>query len=241
MSTSASGRGWRPGGAVETIDVHFHIVPPRFVDLVRSGALREIVDVEREADVDRLTFRPPAGVAIEPDASFRPHLYDAPADPGGAGPARARRGGGQPGPRVLPVLGAARPGRADRPDDQRRHGGAGSGLSRPLPAAGDAADAGPDTGGPRAGARGHGPGAAGRGALHSRQRGGPGRPGVSAGPGDGGAPGCADLLASAERRRRRAGWPRTISGTWLASRRSRRSRRRGWCWAASSRSCRGCG
>jgi aminocarboxymuconate-semialdehyde decarboxylase len=62
---------------VEAIDVHFHIVPPRFVELVRGGALGEIVDVERAADVDRLTFRPPPGVAIEPDASFRPRLYDA--------------------------------------------------------------------------------------------------------------------------------------------------------------------
>jgi aminocarboxymuconate-semialdehyde decarboxylase len=62
---------------VESIDVHFHIVPPRFVDLVRRQALREIVDVEREADVDRLRFRPPGGVAIEPDTSIRPHLYDA--------------------------------------------------------------------------------------------------------------------------------------------------------------------
>ena len=58
------------------IDVHFHIVPPRFVDLVRSGALAEIVDVEREPDGDRLTFRPPEGIVIEPDTAIRPHLHD---------------------------------------------------------------------------------------------------------------------------------------------------------------------
>ncbi len=58
------------------IDVHFHIVPPRFVDLVRRNGLHEIVDVERAADVDRLTFRPPLGVAIEPDTAIRPHLFD---------------------------------------------------------------------------------------------------------------------------------------------------------------------
>ena len=58
------------------IDVHVHIVPPRFVDLVRSGALAEIVDVEREQDVDRLTFRPPRGIVVEPDTAIRPHLYD---------------------------------------------------------------------------------------------------------------------------------------------------------------------
>lgn len=61
---------------MESIDVHFHIAPPRFVDLVRSGALREIVDVERVGDVDQLQFRPPAGVAVEPDTAIRPHLYD---------------------------------------------------------------------------------------------------------------------------------------------------------------------
>ena len=43
---------------------------------MRGEALAEIVDLERAADVDRLTFRPPPGVAIEPDTSIRPHLYD---------------------------------------------------------------------------------------------------------------------------------------------------------------------
>jgi aminocarboxymuconate-semialdehyde decarboxylase len=61
---------------VEAIDVHFHIVPPRFVDLVRGQALRDIVDVEQAADVDRLQFRSPPGVVIEPDTAIRPHLYD---------------------------------------------------------------------------------------------------------------------------------------------------------------------
>jgi aminocarboxymuconate-semialdehyde decarboxylase len=61
---------------MEAIDVHFHIVPQRFVDLVRQEGLREIVGVERAPDVDRLTFRPPPGVAVEPDTAIRPHLYD---------------------------------------------------------------------------------------------------------------------------------------------------------------------
>lgn len=61
---------------MDAIDVHFHIVPPRFVDLVRGGDLREIVDVERTLDADRLTFRPPPGIAIEPDTAIRPHLYE---------------------------------------------------------------------------------------------------------------------------------------------------------------------
>lgn len=61
---------------MDAIDVHFHIVPPRFVDLVRGGDLGEIVDVERAPEVDRLTFRPPPGIAIEPDTAIRPHLYE---------------------------------------------------------------------------------------------------------------------------------------------------------------------
>lgn len=64
---------------MDAIDVHFHIVPQRFVDLVRGSALREIVAVERpqgETGVDLLRFLPPTGIAIEPDTSIRPHLYD---------------------------------------------------------------------------------------------------------------------------------------------------------------------
>ena len=61
---------------MEAIDVHVHIVPQRFVDLMRGQALREIVEVEQAADVDRLQFLPPPGVNVEPDTSIRPHLYE---------------------------------------------------------------------------------------------------------------------------------------------------------------------
>jgi len=71
----AVGGRWQ-GGAVESIDVHFHVCPPRFAELIRSGALAEIVEVERDGEVDRLQFLPPAGVAIEPDTAIRPHLYE---------------------------------------------------------------------------------------------------------------------------------------------------------------------
>src|SRR4051794_111110 len=66
----------KQGAAVEAIDVHVHIVPQRFVDLVRGGALAEIVDVTQAPAVDRLTFQPPAGIVVEPDTAIRPHLYD---------------------------------------------------------------------------------------------------------------------------------------------------------------------
>jgi aminocarboxymuconate-semialdehyde decarboxylase len=61
---------------MDTIDIHFHIVPPRFVDLVRRQELREIVDVVVAPEVDRLTFRPPPGVVIEPDTAIRPHVFE---------------------------------------------------------------------------------------------------------------------------------------------------------------------
>jgi aminocarboxymuconate-semialdehyde decarboxylase len=69
---------------VDAIDVHFHIVPQRFVDLVRGPALREIVKVEwfdggrppGDMGVDRLHLLPPPGIAVEPDTSIRPHLYE---------------------------------------------------------------------------------------------------------------------------------------------------------------------
>jgi aminocarboxymuconate-semialdehyde decarboxylase len=61
---------------VDAIDIHFHIVPPMFVDLVRRQELREIVDVVQAQDVDRLTFRPPPGIVVEPDTAIRPHLFE---------------------------------------------------------------------------------------------------------------------------------------------------------------------
>jgi aminocarboxymuconate-semialdehyde decarboxylase len=61
---------------VDAIDIHFHIVPPMFVDLVRRQELREIVDVARAPDVDRLTFRPPPGIVVEPDTAIRPRLFE---------------------------------------------------------------------------------------------------------------------------------------------------------------------
>ena len=161
---------------MEAIDVHFHIVPPRFVDLVRSGALREIVDVERAggrgpAAVPAAAGRGDRAGHLDPPAPVR-----CPADPGCAGPARPRRGGGEPGAGILPVLGAARARGADRAGEQRRHGGAAARLPGPLLAAGHLADAGPGAGRPRAGAGRHGPGAARRRALHARERRRPGRP-----------------------------------------------------------------
>ena len=71
-ATLAGLAGLEPHGGVEAIDVHFHIVPQRFVDLMRGQALREIVDVEQAADVDRLQFRPPRASTSSPTRRSAP-------------------------------------------------------------------------------------------------------------------------------------------------------------------------
>jgi len=66
---------------MSAIDVHFHVVPPLFVDVVRRGDLREVMETTShpsgEPGVDRLVFHAPAGVPVEPDTTVRPAVYDA--------------------------------------------------------------------------------------------------------------------------------------------------------------------
>ena len=59
------------------IDMHFHVVPPTFVEALRRGDLAAIVESEALKDRERLTFRAPPGIVVEPDISLRPHQYDA--------------------------------------------------------------------------------------------------------------------------------------------------------------------
>jgi len=59
-----------------TIDIHFHVVPPHFVDALRGGVLAEAVELDSSTGVDRLVFHAPPGVAIEPDTTLRPHVHD---------------------------------------------------------------------------------------------------------------------------------------------------------------------
>jgi aminocarboxymuconate-semialdehyde decarboxylase len=58
------------------IDIHFHIVPRAFLDAMRRGDLRPVVEVETLVDRDVLIFHAPPGIAIEPNASVRPSQYD---------------------------------------------------------------------------------------------------------------------------------------------------------------------
>jgi len=51
---------------VETIDVHFHVVPPQFLDAVRRGDFREAVEMERTDGRERLVYHVPPHVVLEP-------------------------------------------------------------------------------------------------------------------------------------------------------------------------------
>ncbi len=70
---------WRPDAtALQTIDIHFHVAPPRFVDAVRRGDFSGVVDIDSATGADRLVFHAPPGVAVEPDSTLRPQVYDPP-------------------------------------------------------------------------------------------------------------------------------------------------------------------
>jgi aminocarboxymuconate-semialdehyde decarboxylase len=59
-----------------SIDVHFHVLPPLFVDVVRQHGLDGTVEVDASKAMNEIVFHPPPGVAIEPGPSVRPQLFD---------------------------------------------------------------------------------------------------------------------------------------------------------------------
>jgi aminocarboxymuconate-semialdehyde decarboxylase len=61
---------------VQSLDVHFHVVPPAFVDAVRRGTYAEAVHVERAGGVERMIYHAPADVVLEPGTTLPPALYD---------------------------------------------------------------------------------------------------------------------------------------------------------------------
>jgi aminocarboxymuconate-semialdehyde decarboxylase len=61
---------------VESIDVHFHVVPPAFVDAVRRGLFAETVELAREDGADRMVYHAPPDVVLEPGTTLPPSLYD---------------------------------------------------------------------------------------------------------------------------------------------------------------------
>jgi aminocarboxymuconate-semialdehyde decarboxylase len=61
---------------VNSLDVHFHVVPPAFVDAVRRGMFADAVHLERAGGVDRMVYHAPPDVVLEPGTTLPPALYD---------------------------------------------------------------------------------------------------------------------------------------------------------------------
>lgn len=61
---------------METIDVHFHVVPAEFYDEVRRGAFRDWVEMERRGGEERMVYHPPAGVVLEPGGAIEQECTD---------------------------------------------------------------------------------------------------------------------------------------------------------------------
>lgn len=61
---------------MQSIDVHFHVVPPAFVDAVRRGTFVETVELQRDGGTDRMVYHAPPDVVLEPGTTLPPHLYD---------------------------------------------------------------------------------------------------------------------------------------------------------------------
>ncbi len=59
-----------------SIDVHFHVVPPEFLEAVRRGTFRQAVEIERRGGGERMVFHAPDDVVVEPDTEVDPRLSD---------------------------------------------------------------------------------------------------------------------------------------------------------------------
>ena len=54
------------GDGLDTLDIHFHVVPPQFLDEVRRGTFREAVHMERTNGRERMVQHAPPHVVLEP-------------------------------------------------------------------------------------------------------------------------------------------------------------------------------
>ncbi|TMI81964.1 MAG: amidohydrolase [Bacillati bacterium ANGP1] len=61
---------------MESIDVHFHVVPPAFLEAVRRGTFREAVEIQRRAGQEFTVYHAPDDVVVEPDNEVDPRLSD---------------------------------------------------------------------------------------------------------------------------------------------------------------------
>lgn len=61
---------------METLDVHFHVVPPQFLEAIRRGEFREVVQMERTDGKERMVYHAPPHVVLEPGGFLQPDVFD---------------------------------------------------------------------------------------------------------------------------------------------------------------------
>lgn len=55
---------------MHVIDIHFHVVPPLFVDALRRGAFKGVVETDRSRTPEWMVFTAPPGTPIEPETEL---------------------------------------------------------------------------------------------------------------------------------------------------------------------------
>src|SRR5438105_12806704 len=73
---SRSSPGRPPPSAMESIDVHFHVVPPAFLEAVRRGTFRQVMELQRRGGREFTVYHAPDDVVVEPDNEVDPRLSD---------------------------------------------------------------------------------------------------------------------------------------------------------------------
>jgi aminocarboxymuconate-semialdehyde decarboxylase len=61
---------------MDTIDIHFHVVPALFADAAARGEFRPLVDVDASKGGQELIYRPSAAITLEQGPPLRPQLSD---------------------------------------------------------------------------------------------------------------------------------------------------------------------
>jgi aminocarboxymuconate-semialdehyde decarboxylase len=61
---------------VESIDVHFHVVPPEYLEAVRRGTFRQAVEIERRGGREHTVVHAPEDVVVEPGNEIDLRLSD---------------------------------------------------------------------------------------------------------------------------------------------------------------------
>jgi aminocarboxymuconate-semialdehyde decarboxylase len=62
---------------VDTIDIHFHVLPQLLIDRVRSHDFAGLIEIARTRDIHELTYRRlPAGLTVEQGPPLLPALFD---------------------------------------------------------------------------------------------------------------------------------------------------------------------